>query len=112
MSCGVGHSRGSDLALLWLWCRPAATALTRPLAWKPPYAVGVALKKDKKTKKKKKYLGVPLVAQWAKDPVLLLQWLRPQLWHIQSLALEFPNATAKKIQDKNTKQRQKKKYHL
>ena len=45
--------RGSDLALLWLWCRPAATALMRPLAWKTPYASDAALK-DKKTKKKKK----------------------------------------------------------
>ena len=35
-----------DLALLWLWCRPAAAALIRPLAWKPPYAVGVALKRQ------------------------------------------------------------------
>ena len=22
-----------DLVLLWLWCRPAAVALVRPLAW-------------------------------------------------------------------------------
>ena len=34
--------------LLWLWCRPAAGALIRPLAWKPPYSVGVALKAKKK----------------------------------------------------------------
>ena len=27
MSCGVDCRRGSDLALLWLWCRPAATGL-------------------------------------------------------------------------------------
>ena len=27
MSCGVGHRHGSDLALLQLWCRPAAVAL-------------------------------------------------------------------------------------
>ena len=33
-----------DLALLWLWHRPAAAALIRPLAWEPPYASGVALK--------------------------------------------------------------------
>ena len=26
MSCGVGLRRGSDLALLWLWCRPAVAA--------------------------------------------------------------------------------------
>ena len=40
-------------ALLWLWCRLAATALIRPLAWEPPYATGVALKRPKKKKKKK-----------------------------------------------------------
>ena len=39
-----------DLALLWLWCRPVATALMRPLAWEPPHAAGGALK-DKKTEK-------------------------------------------------------------
>ena len=54
MSCGVGHKRSSDLALLWQWCRPAATALIRPPAWEPPYAVTVALKKEKKEKEKKK----------------------------------------------------------
>ena len=42
----------SDLALLWLWCRPAATALIEPLAWEPPYAVGAALKRQE-TKNKK-----------------------------------------------------------
>ena len=42
-----------DLALLWLWCRPAAVAPTGPLAWEPPYAVGVALKRKKKKKEKK-----------------------------------------------------------
>ena len=37
MSCGVGGCRrGSDLALLWLWCRPAAVAPIWPLAWEPP----------------------------------------------------------------------------
>ena len=39
--------------LLWLWCRPAAVAPIRPLAWELPYAMGAALK-SKKTKKKKK----------------------------------------------------------
>ena len=39
-----------DAALLWLWCRPAATALIRPLAWEPPYAEGAALEKTKKKK--------------------------------------------------------------
>ena len=46
MSCGVGHRPGSGLVLLRLWCRLAA--LIRPLAWEPPYAMGVGLKKTKK----------------------------------------------------------------
>ena len=56
MSCGVGHRRGSDLALLGLWHRPAATARNRPLAWEPPYAMGMALKRQKEKKKRKKKL--------------------------------------------------------
>ena len=51
MSCGVGRRHGSDLAMLGLWLRLAAVALTGPLAWEPPYAVGAALKRQK-TKKK------------------------------------------------------------
>ena len=31
--------------LLWLWHRPAAVAQIRTLAWEPPCAMGVALKK-------------------------------------------------------------------
>ena len=52
MSYGLSHRRGSDLVLLWLWCRPAATAPIRPLAWEPPYAAGAALEKAKRPKKK------------------------------------------------------------
>ena len=48
VSSGVGGRHGSDLALLWLWRRPAAAGLILPLAWEPPYAVGAALKKEKK----------------------------------------------------------------
>ena len=48
MSCGVGHRPGLDLALLWLWYRPAAVAAIRPLAWEPPCAPGVAHKRQKK----------------------------------------------------------------
>ena len=50
MSCGVGHRRGSDPTLLWLWRRPVATASIRPLAWEPPYAVGVAKEMTKRQK--------------------------------------------------------------
>ena len=52
MSCGVGHRRGSDLAALKLWYRPAVIALIQPLAWELPCAV--SRKKGKKKKKKKK----------------------------------------------------------
>ena len=50
MRCGVDHRHGSDLELLWLWCRPEALAPIRLLVWEPPYAVGVALEKTKKKK--------------------------------------------------------------
>ena len=38
--CGCGCSCG-------LWCRPVATALIRPPAWEPPYAMGEAPKRQK-----------------------------------------------------------------
>ena len=41
-----------DLKCLWLWCRPAAAALIRPLACELPYAAGAALKGKKKQNKK------------------------------------------------------------
>ena len=34
----VGHKRGSDPMLLWLWRRPAAATLIQPLACELPYA--------------------------------------------------------------------------
>ena len=50
----LGHRRGWDLALLWLWCRPAAVAPIRPLAREPPYAAGEALKRQR-TKKERSW---------------------------------------------------------
>ena len=35
-----------DPVLLSLWCRTAATALIGPLAWEPPYAMGVVLRRQ------------------------------------------------------------------
>ena len=64
MSCGVGHRRGLDPALLQLWCRPAAVALIQPLAWEPPYTTGAAQENGKNTQKKDTFIGVPVVAQW------------------------------------------------
>ena len=52
MTCGVGSRQNLDLALLWLWRRPVATAQIRPLAWEPPYATVAALKTPKIQKKK------------------------------------------------------------
>ena len=43
-----------DPALLWLWCRMAAVARIRPLAWELPYASGVALESKKKKKEGRK----------------------------------------------------------
>ena len=48
MRCGVSHKFSSTLVLLWLWYRLAGVVLIGPLVWKPPYAMGVALKNEKK----------------------------------------------------------------
>ena len=42
--CRAQTRLGSRVAVAW--CRPAATAPIRPLAWKPLYAAGAALKKQ------------------------------------------------------------------
>ena len=52
VSCGIGCRHGSNLALLWLWRRPAAVTPIRPLAWEPPNAVGAALKSKKRKRTK------------------------------------------------------------
>ena len=55
VSCGVDRRRGLDLALLWLWRRPVATAPIRPLAWEPPYVSGSALKKKERMWERKEH---------------------------------------------------------
>ena len=45
VSCGIGCRCSLDLGWLWLW--PAAVALIQPLAWELPYAMGMALKRQK-----------------------------------------------------------------
>ena len=45
MRCGVGCRCGLDLAWLWLWHTPVATAPICALAWELPYAKGAALKR-------------------------------------------------------------------
>ena len=57
MSCSIGCRRGSDPTLMWLWRRLVATAPIEPLAWEPPHAMGAALEKTKRQKKKKSIWG-------------------------------------------------------
>ena len=64
MNSGVGLRCGWDTMLLLLWHRPVAVAPISPLAWEPPYATSVVLKKKKKKKKKGK---------GPSDPQILLQ---------------------------------------
>ena len=52
VSCGVGHRCGSEPVLLWWWCRLADVALIQPLAWEILDATSVALKSEKKKKRK------------------------------------------------------------
>ena len=60
MSCGVGCRCGLDLALLWPWHRPVATAPIGPLTWELPHASG--LTKGRKKKKEEEYGG------WGRKP--------------------------------------------
>ena len=53
MSYGEDHRHGSDLEML-----------IRPLAWEPPHAMGVALKRQKDKKKKK-----DIAAIYVKSPL-------------------------------------------
>ena len=53
MSNSVGRRCCSDPELLWLWLRPAATALIRPLA-----GTSICPAKTKKKKKKKKEIAI------------------------------------------------------
>ena len=66
MSCSIGHRHDSDT--MWLWFRPAAVALIQPLAWKPPYATGAALKK-KKTEEQLFCPNKKTVPEWRKRPM-------------------------------------------
>ena len=70
MSCGVGHRRGLDPVLLWLWRRPAAIAPIRPLAWEP-HGRGPEKTKDKK-KKCVKYLPWPPAVELKKCKLILI----------------------------------------
>ena len=60
--------------LLWLWRSLAAVAPITPLAWEPPYAMGVALKSIKKKKYRfRMYLStnylVLVLVEWSRGKV-------------------------------------------
>ena len=81
MSCGIGCRCGLDPELLRLWCRPAAAAPIRSLAWELPDAVGAALKKKrkkekerKKGKKKQKLFQTPNL-----NPKIIIHWQKKLL---------------------------------
>jgi len=62
-----------DPALLRLWRRLVATAPIRPLAWESPCAIGAALERAKRQKKKKKvYNYVP--------------WMFPRMFKVLTLS--------------------------
>ena len=60
MSCDVGRKLNLDPELLWLWHKPVATALIRPLAWEPPCAKRAAQEKAKRQKKRERNNHIPI----------------------------------------------------
>ena len=95
MSYGVGCRCGSDPVLPWLWHRLAATALIRPLAWEPPHAGCVTLKRQKDQKKKKS------------STVTAVAWVTAVV-QVRFLAWELPHATVTAKKQTNKKKKQKK----
>ena len=69
VSCGVGCRQGSEPTLLRLWCRPEGTAAVLSLAWEPPCATGVALRrKNQNQKTPKKLSDISIVEGEEKSP--------------------------------------------
>ena len=92
MGCGVGPRHGSDLVVLWF--RMAAATPIWHLAWEPPHAMGVALKKKRPKNKKKKNTCTNMISSDGCSSILILSVLaltslgplpcRPRLafsWH-------------------------------
>ena len=67
MSCAMGCRHNSCLALLWLWHRLVATALIQLLAWEPPEAEGVALKRHTKNATQVE-AGRRILLHWSPSP--------------------------------------------
>ena len=82
-SCGVGSRCGLDPELLWLWYRPVATAPIRFIAWEPPYAVGVTLKRIPPNKKVFESLFSFFLSGWSDDLQAPYMWN----WKLEVLIL-------------------------
>ena len=61
VSCGLGHRRGSDPVLLWLWCRLETETQIKPLAWELPFAL--TLKKKKKKRGEEEFASFKIILQ-------------------------------------------------
>jgi len=112
MSCGVGCRCGSNPVLLWLWCRPAATALSQPLAWDFPYAMGGILKKDKtktKTKKPHQLLYMRIRVRSLASLSRLRIWRRWKMWLGPSVVVAVVPGNFHMQQVRLLKERKKKK---
>ena len=55
---------GSRIALLWLWCRPAAATPIHPLAWEAPHAAGAAFKSKKEKRNTKTSPAIQILLIW------------------------------------------------
>ena len=72
MNCRIGHRCGSDLTLLWLWCRPSATAPIASLAGNLHMPHRCGLKKTKKEREKECYSFINAVLQY----YWFIEWMR------------------------------------
>ena len=83
--------------MLWLWCRSAATAPIRLLAWESPYAVGATLEKTKRQKNKNKKIIIINKRRGKclkKIIQLLFTVLLPRGAHFYSMVLSSLHITA------------------
>ena len=69
VNCDVGCRRGLDPELLWLWCRPEATAPIGPLSLGTAICLRCGPKKKKDNKKKKRKLN-----QYIPNYIVLLSY--------------------------------------